>query len=676
MRDISVRTKLTAACVMLFLLPLLLFWQVWWPDPEQRLVFAHGDFTEQNLVMRRFVAQEWRAGQLPVWEPYTLGGQPVAASSVFQTFYPLGLWQALLEELPIFALQLEAVLHLGLAGVFTCLLLYRLTGRLDAAVVGALTFSWGGLLTSWPTLQFWILETMIWLPAGVWLLEEALQRHSLRWGMLAGVAFACSILAGHAQTVLYIAYFSGAYMLWRWWQRQESWNFMVRLVGVVVLVTLGLSAVQWLPSVEQARLSYRAGWEYADVAQGFQVQELSGLFFPNPGEWSPLYIGWIPLALAGASLVLWRRRERFFWVAVVVVSLLLSLGGNGFLYSWAYRFAPGFRFFRHQERIAYLVSFGLATLAAFGYAGLAARVNGRLELRRWLLPVVLLLVAADLYRANNGVILERQQLPYFPETRATQFLRQRLDSGARMNSEGLLPGDGNAGMVFRLRDVTGNNPMRLGAYDLTLDIVPEVRWWQLFNVDYVVTQRTFDYPGISLVLDDPEAVAIRHHQWLEGLRIYRLELGGEPVWIAHEIAIMPNQEAAIWYTSDMGLVDPSTTAVLEQHPDILPQPATGLEYARLTDAEALRVSAEVSLSAPGVVIFSEIDYPGWVLTANGERVETLRAFGLLRAVALPAGEWELEWRFRPTSVYVGLGLTLFTLAALVLVASRNLTADG
>ncbi len=46
----------------LLILPFGLFWQVWWPDPSQRLVFQEGDFVEQHLAMRTFVASELRAG--------------------------------------------------------------------------------------------------------------------------------------------------------------------------------------------------------------------------------------------------------------------------------------------------------------------------------------------------------------------------------------------------------------------------------------------------------------------------------------------------------------------------------------------------------------------------------------------------------------------------------------
>jgi uncharacterized membrane protein YfhO len=39
--------------------------------------------------------------------------------------------------------------------------------------------------------------------------------------------------------------------------------------------------------------------------------------------------------------------------------------------------------------------------------------------------------------------------------------------------------------------------------------------------------------------------------------------------------------------------------------------------------------------------------PDWTATRNGEPVEILPADALFRAVPLPPGEWEVEFRYRP-----------------------------
>lgn len=635
---------------LLFLLPLALFWQVWWPAPSQRLVFEDGDFVTQHFPMRSFVAREYRAGRVPLWSPYTFGGESTVAESLYAVFYPLGLWEIAFPELPFLALELEAIAYLGLAGIFTFLLVRRLTDSEGAGLLAGLAFALGGFLTSYPMLQLIILQVALWLPAGLWLLERALQRRSLLGVSLAGVAFGIGILGGHFQTFLYVAYLTAAYFVFRIAVLRLGWRFALTAAALLGLVVVGVGAPQWLPSLEMAGRSPRAGLAYEVVSHGFALEELWGLLRPNWGEWSPLYVGVVPLALALYALSTRRRVEVWFWGGALLVGLCLSLGRNGFLYPLFHAVAPGFDLFRDQERAAFLVSFALAVLAGYGYALLVER-----GLPRGALLLLGGLLVLDLFLANGGVIL--QSPPdggYAAETPALAYLQEEVAAPARISSEALLPLGGNAGLRYELRDVTGNGPLYQAMYEHFLETVPEVRWWQLLNVRYVLTRRSLDFPGVVPALGDPGREE----------RLYRLELAGRPAWIVHDVVVMPDQAEAIRATSAVDIVDVQRSAVLEQQPLPAPEPAVGPERVEVTGFGTQRVTAEVRLSAPGVVLFSEIAYPGWVAYVDGERVPVLRAFGVLRAVALPAGEWEVEWRFRPTSVYIGLGLATLTLAAI------------
>jgi hypothetical protein len=74
-----------------------------------------------------------------------------------------------------------------------------------------------------------------------------------------------------------------------------------------------------------------------------------------------------------------------------------------------------------------------------------------------------------------------------------------------------------------------------------------------------------------------------------------------------------------------------------------------------------------------VLVVSEVDYPGWTVRVDGEPAEGLRAYGVLRAVALGAGSHVVEWVFRPWSVFIGLGwagATLLGVAIWALLARR------
>ena len=64
--------------------------------------------------------------------------------------------------------------------------------------------------------------------------------------------------------------------------------------------------------------------------------------------------------------------EALFFAGVGLFALLTTFGANGFLYPLLYRLAPGWSLFRGQERSAYLFSFALSILAAYGAVTLVA----------------------------------------------------------------------------------------------------------------------------------------------------------------------------------------------------------------------------------------------------------------------------------------------------------------
>jgi hypothetical protein len=639
---------------LLLLLPVAFFWPLWWPGMDQRLAFLPGDFTDQQYAWRVFVAGEWRAGRLPLWDPYSFAGRPALPDTQLAAFYPLTLWQALFPPpLPLLAVELSAVAHLGLGALFSFGFVRRLTGRVEAGLCTAVAFGLGGYLTAYPMLQTAILQSAIWLPLGLWLSESALTQRSWPGLAWAGAAIGLSLLGGHPQTTMYAAYALGAYIVFRALTLRVGWQFLARALFVWGLTALGLSAVQWWPSLELAQVSPRAHVPYDQVSVGFQFFELLGLLRPNLVVWSPLYIGAAPLALAAVGVVLRARQaETLFWLAAFGVAVIFSLGGNTPVFPFIYDYVPGFRVFRAQEHAAFIISFTLAVLAGLGCAAVLQRVR----VPRWAIVLGLALTFFDLYRASAGLNLTAPPAGgYFASTPASDFIAQAAAGQIwRVSGEALLPGGGNAGLYYNIREVTGNSPLYPSSRDAFHEMLPEVRWWQLLNVRYLLTRRAIDFPGLTLVLDDPA----------RDQRLYELQLGGQAAWIAHQFEVAPDQESAFALAADMNW-EPTDRAVLENAPDPAPAPAVGAERADVTRFEHQRVVVRAALSAPGILVISEPEYPGWAVRVNGQRATPLRAFGMLRAVALPAGEWEVEWRFESFSAYAGLTVTLLTVTVLI-----------
>lgn len=104
-----------------------------------------------------------------------------------------------------------------------------------------------------------------------------------------------------------------------------------------------------------------------------------------------------------------------------------------------------------------------------------------------------------------------------------------------------------------------------------------------------------------------------------------------------------------------------------------------LSTIRLTNYEPNRLTYETSSAKDGVAVFSEIYYPGWQATIDGQPVDIARADYVLRAMNIPAGKHTIEMWFDPTSLhltekiaYAALAFLLIGVMLLVWMSSKQL----
>jgi hypothetical protein len=94
------------------------------------------------------------------------------------------------------------------------------------------------------------------------------------------------------------------------------------------------------------------------------------------------------------------------------------------------------------------------------------------------------------------------------------------------------------------------------------------------------------------------------------------------------------------------------------------------------------VVVEADMACPGLLVAGDAYYPGWRARVDGRRVPVQEVYAV-RAVRLDAGLHRVEFSYRPSSVYWGIGTALSGLfLALVLViqdgplAGANLHKDS
>ena len=89
-------------------------------------------------------------------------------------------------------------------------------------------------------------------------------------------------------------------------------------------------------------------------------------------------------------------------------------------------------------------------------------------------------------------------------------------------------------------------------------------------------------------------------------------------------------------------------------------------FLTLTSYEANALTFEAETDRERLAVFSDIYYPGWQCTIDGEPAQILRADYVLRAVVIPAGKHQIAFRFDPQSLHTTEAIANTALIALAL----------
>jgi uncharacterized membrane protein YfhO len=113
--------------------------------------------------------------------------------------------------------------------------------------------------------------------------------------------------------------------------------------------------------------------------------------------------------------------------------------------------------------------------------------------------------------------------------------------------------------------------------------------------------------------------------------------------------------------------------LLDREPSPRPaaRAAAPLLVARLAEDRPERVVAELTTNSTGVLVLTDLHYPGWIAEEDGKRLPILRADGLFRAVALSGGTHRVTFRYRPLSVAAGGAISAAALLAMLVLAYQG-----
>lgn len=708
-----------AALLVLTLLWCFYFWRVLTPSLIDQVSYPEGDFSSQFLACGDYQAERLLDGQVPLWNPYNYGGHPFVADIQTATFYPPRLLTIVISHFlggwSYNAVQIEALAHYWLASVWMYLFTRTITRSRVAGVTSSIALAYGGYLTGYPPVQLAVLEAGSWLPLGLLAIYKASEgetggRWRPGWLALSALTLGLSLLAGHPQTNLFLTYALVAYAIHRAVRRRIGWKPTALAVIGMLTVGYGLAAAQLLPGLEYMRLTTRTDMGFDARAGGFPFSDLMTLFVHGLTHWSPLYAGIAVLALAGIAV--WQKQESArFWGITALVSLGISFGGSTIIYHLAYLTAPGLSFFRGQERIAYLIAYSLAIMAGLGMAALQnnpsaerrhSRVLGIAAICVWVLAVELFIatrIIVDLDKLTRSVFFAgilatltwlivgrlspqaRSPLwaaaliglivfDLFSHTMRTNWearpasrrtLYSELVPVAQQDKtlfrvDGRLGLGGNFGTMLGLQDIWGVSPLRLKTPQAYAQL-PQYRYHQLLAVKYVFTDwQQLEVPS-----------TVRAEADFQTLHIYLHEID-DPMpraWMTYRTMVAPDDAQTYGWLADASF-DPRSTVILTTEPDLdLPIDPPDDWRADVTEYAPEHIALEVETPADGILVLSEMDYPGWQATVDGTAAPIWRADGGLRGLPLKAGQYHITLDFRPLSFTLGVVTSIVALLVLL-----------
>jgi len=294
------------AALLLFLLPLILFWPVTvGPDtlipadnlfafepwasykteldvglPQNQLL---SDLVLENYIWKKFVRESLAQGDIPLWNPYILSGHPFLANGQHSALYPFSL---LFYFLPLAkAYGWFTVSQLWLAGLFMYVFVRTLRVNRLGALVAGLTYGLSGFFVVRVVFTM-IIAAAVWLPLVLAMIEIIIRKQAekgpvnyspIPYVVGGALALGLQTLAGHVEITYYTLLVSGFYAFWRLlalWRQQKTFRFAGRLAAwllTMVLFGVGIGAVQLIPMYEVVTQNFRDSSATLEQVRGWAL---------------------------------------------------------------------------------------------------------------------------------------------------------------------------------------------------------------------------------------------------------------------------------------------------------------------------------------------------------------------------------------------------------------------
>ncbi|OGF68124.1 MAG: hypothetical protein A2Y62_01125 [Candidatus Fischerbacteria bacterium RBG_13_37_8] len=678
------------------------------------------DLMNDRYPARVTLSRELKQGNFPLWTPLIYTGFPIQENPEAGITYPINL---LLFGLfpPALAFNLSLLIKFFLAGAFLFLYLRLINVNLWASIFGAIAFSWCGFFVA-HLKHLNTHDAGIWIPLILIFLEKYHQVHKIHWLALASLILGVQFLAGHPQISYYTMLFAIAFFLWQELPQNKRLTGITKLAGILALFLIlgvGIGMLQLFPTFELTQFSERGGgvsyqfatqypyylpdlltfiYPYINGDPGNATYKVHGVFWEDYG-----YVGLLPLFFAFYAMFATFRKNRHtrFFTIAFIICLILMLGDQAILYKILFHIVPGMNYFRFSTRFILFVDLSLAILAAIGLANMLKNKTYLVYL------LIIALATGDLFymQKRQNPVVSRDKWETLPRTAEiiqqdkslfrilsiggieTHSATYTLASGWQgdltpyiQQREMLQP---SLNMMFNISSADGymnlapkhvidmwGNEKQLGYVHQTARLSPDGQALQTtwafsniinaFNIKYLISPWTIVNPDLQLIASPL------------GFLVYLNSKALPRSYLVRGAVHLPDNEAAQALISGQ-IILPDTVIITDE--EVSPQEKLPIYYnpgtVNILSYTADKIILEANASRDCWLVLSDTYYPRWRATIDDRETTIHRANICARAIRLPAGSHKVIFSYHPSTFYVGLIITLLSLAATLLLVIRG-----
>ena len=645
---------------------------------------------------------------LPLWSNTILSGYPFAANPLSGIWY---LPTYICVQLPLpFGINLLVALHItfSIFGLFHYLKEEGYEPLIS--IIGAL--SWGlfsKLFAHFALGHITLLFSISWTP---WLLFFELKSFKFpdkrKYFFITSIIYGAIILADPR----WAAYSGLLWLFFSFWQYNKTQrenldkgafpegfvlnmlNWGGRFISRVVLSIL-LAAPLIVPLTQYTLLSTRASLSISDsTTLSLPVKYLLGVIIPNMGgygEWVLYSGGLFALCLIYYLINIKRIRDSFFWLSLFTVSLILSLGSNIPYIGQIFKI-PVFSLLRVPSRFLFLSGFA-ASIIVVGVLN-SIKVHKKTDKKYLLisaavaiLPLFLTLCLKILYNVLSIELLWCSlSLMYFAIVFwlyfygkiKTQILFMLMIAGTIVDFGGVDLSQIN----YKNTDTVLNE-----AKEVLDFLATDKEFYRVYSPSYSIPQQVAATKGLELAdgidplqyLDYVEfmeqATGVPYEQY--GVTIPPYETGNPGIDNKGSIPDadllgLLNVKYVVSdfkiHTQDLILVDDALYPYVYINNIVKPR-AWIQEVNRTLGEGIIEVPGireysnriEITTQHGGLLVLSEVNYPGWKVYIDNKQAEMRDKNALLRIVKIPDGEHKVEFIFTPDYLYICIIISVITL---------------